>query len=316
MSELQPSNTDAVLGGQTPPPVNAAVLGGVAGIESQLLYQWGLSRESISRFSFETVFVNENAEIIERQEKTSFSYSIDINGISIEMVYIPPGSFLMGGFGKSEQPIHRVTLPSFFMGKYPVYEQQYLAVMGRKPHYYLPQDDRHPVVRVRLVTAIEYCQKLSEMTKKNFTLPSESQWEYACRAGTDTSFCFGKKINTDLVNYYDYECGVDRMTPVGIYPPNSWGLYDMHGNVWEWCLDTYHSNYMDAPSDGSAWIDFDGDEYGRYRNVCRGGSSNDSWDACASHNRIFGNTDRSVGMVGFRVCMLLNSDDRHSIFTN
>ena len=197
MSELQPSNTDAILGGQTPPPLNSAVLGGIAGIEQQLINQWGLSKESISRFGFETVFVNDNAEIIDRQQKESFCYTVDINGVPLEIVYIPAGSFMMGGFDEAQishrlpEPLHIVTLQPFFMGKYPVTQKQYLSLMGTNPSRF-HADDRHPVEEVSWRDAMEFCRRLSELTNKNLTLPSESQWEYACRAGTDTNFYFGR----------------------------------------------------------------------------------------------------------------------------
>jgi formylglycine-generating enzyme required for sulfatase activity len=155
MSEIQPDNTDAILGGQNPPPLNSAVLGGIAGIEQQLINQWGLSKESISRFSFETVFVNDNAEIIDRKQKESFCYTVDINGVPLEIVYIPAGSFMMGGFDKAQishrlpEPLHLVTLQSFFMGKYPITQKQYLSLMGKNPARFRA-DDRHPVVKIQV----------------------------------------------------------------------------------------------------------------------------------------------------------------------
>jgi eukaryotic-like serine/threonine-protein kinase len=332
MSENQPDNTDAILGGQTPPPVDAAVLGGVAGIEQQLINQWSLSKESISQFSFETVFVNDNAEIIERKQKESFCYTVDLNGIPLEMVYVPAGSFMMGGFDEAQishklpEPLHLVTLQSLFMGKYPVTQKQYLALMGTNPARF-QADDRHPVEEVSWRDAMEFCRRLSELTNKNFTLPSESQWEYACRAGTDTNFYFGQEINTDLANFADFKPFEDsretiaeyyktrKTTPVGIYPPNSWGLYDTHGNVYEWCLDIHHCNYIGAPSDGSAWIDFDEDNHNRMGNShpCRGGSWRNLWDFSTSYKRGYSSGDSRIDQIGFRVCMVLNSDDRYGI---
>jgi formylglycine-generating enzyme required for sulfatase activity len=320
MSQPNPKNTDAVLGGQTPPPVDAAVLGGVAGIEQQLINQWGLSKESISQLSFETVFVNDNAKIIDRQQKESFCYTVDINGVPLEIVHIPTGSFMMGGFDEAQishilpEPLHLVTLQSFFMGKYPVTQKQYLALMGNNSARF-QADDRHPVVDVSWRDAMEFCRRLSELTNKNFTLPSESQWEYACRAGTDTKFCFGQKINTGLANFKDSRENADyykttQTTPVGIYPPNAWGLYDMHGNVLEWCLDTLHENYIDAPSDGSAWIDFDN----QYYHPCRGGSWRYLCNSYTSYKRS-GGYSSYIGFNdnGFRVCMVINSDDQYGI---
>jgi formylglycine-generating enzyme required for sulfatase activity len=110
---------------------------------------------------------------------------------------------------------------------------------------------------------MEFCHRLSQRTGKNYTLPSEAQWEYACRAGTTTPFYFGATISTDAANYdgnYTYDQGDrgiyrEQTTDVASFPANSWGLYDMHANVWEWCLDEWHNSYEGAPADGSAWGD-------------------------------------------------------------
>lgn len=323
MSELQPFNTDAILGGQNPPPLNDAVLGGVAGTKRKIVHEWGLSEELVDRFSFETVTLNDRAEIIERKQKEAFCYTVDINGVPLEMVYIPAGSFLMGGssewFPNSdvEEPIHLVTLKSFFMAKYPTTQAQYQAIMGNNPSEF-KGDDRHPVEKVSWDNAIKFCHQLSELTNKHFSLPSESQWEYTCRAGSNTLFYCGQKINADLVNYI----GCDRFdetnredvrnrfqgktTCVGKYPPNPWGLYDMHGNVWEWCLDSQHKNYIGAPIDGSAWTN--ADEKNLYSHPVRGGAWNDfSWQ-CMSYKRMFADNHYQTPHNGFRACMLLQFD--------
>ena len=299
MSQPSPNDSDAILGGQNPQPIDAAVLGGVEGVKQQIAKEWGLSYELVDRFSFETVFVNDNAEIIDRQQKQAFCYTVDINGVPLELVCISAGSFLMGGCRQTDyqletqlaQPIHLVTLESFFMGKYPVTQKQYLALMGMNPSRY-QADDRHPVEEMSWRDAMEFCERLSKLTSKKFTLPSESQWEYACRAGTDTDFCFGRQINTKLANYDDLENDKyfrsrGRTTPVGIFSPNSWGLYDVHGNVREWCLDKYyHHGYIGAPLDGSAWSDFDTNDRScqSYRSF-RSGSWNDRREECMSYTR-------------------------------
>jgi formylglycine-generating enzyme required for sulfatase activity len=125
-----------------------------------------------------------------------------------------------------------------------------------------PSTDRRPVELVSWLEAMELCSRLSQRTGRHYTLPSEAQWEYACRAGTSTPFHFGKTITTELVNYRgnaSYEDGPkgiyrEQSTPVGMFPANAWGLLDMHGNVWEWCLDHWHNSYEGAPADGSAWL--------------------------------------------------------------
>ncbi len=184
---------------------------------------------------------------------------------AIEMVEIPAGNFLMGSptseesHFTSESPQHKVTLNAFWMSRSPVTQAQWVSVMGENPSHFKGND--LPVESVSWYDAMDFCRRLSEQTGDIYTLPSEAQWEYACRAGTTTPFYFGETITPDQANYdgnYTYKGGPRgeyrrQTTPVGCFPPNAWGLYDMHGNVWEWCLDEWHSNYEGAPVDGSAW---------------------------------------------------------------
>jgi formylglycine-generating enzyme required for sulfatase activity len=158
--------------------------------------------------------------------------------------------------------------------------------------------------------AIEFCQRLSQRFGRTYTLPSEAQWEYACRAGTSTPFHFGTTLTPDLANYngnYTYgdgPKGVDRQetTEVASFPVNPWGLYDMHGNVREWCLDQWHDNYQGAPADGSAWLDSDVNNYNH--RLLRGGSwSRAPWD-CRSAARNNNHPDSRYYSLGFRVCCL------------
>ena len=132
-----------------------------------------------------------------------------------------------------------------------------------------------PVINVSWNDAQAYCAWLTEQTGRAYRLPSEAQWEYACRAGTTTPFHFGARITTDQANFdgnYTYNGSAkgeyrEQTVPVGSFPPNAFGLYDMHGNVWEWCQDAWHGNYKDAPTDGSAW-----EAKGDLSRVLRGGS--------------------------------------------
>jgi formylglycine-generating enzyme required for sulfatase activity len=199
------------------------------------------------------------------------------------MIAIPGGSFVMGSPTSeaerrdNEGPQRTVNISPFFMGKYPVTQEEYQAVMGNNPSLFkgILRSKKHPVDNVTWHKAVEFCHKLSQKTGKTYRLPSEAEWEYACRAGTTTPFYFGETITPDLVNYkgnYPYGAapkGLDRKetTDVGSFPPNAFGLYDMHGNVWEWCSDKWHDNYNGAPTDGSSW------ETGTDNNrVLRGGS--------------------------------------------
>jgi formylglycine-generating enzyme required for sulfatase activity len=202
------------------------------------------------------------------------------NGVTLEMVRIPGGRFLMGSPETEakrdayESPQHYVDVPEFWMGKYVVTQEQWQAIMGNNPSCF--EGKNRPVERVSWNNATEFCEKLSKKTGRDYRLPSEAEWEYACRAGTTTPFYFGETITGELANYEASETYADepkreyreQTTPVGQFPPNAFGLYDMHGNVYEWCQDVWHSDYDRAPVDGSAWVN------GGYssRRVIRGGS--------------------------------------------
>jgi formylglycine-generating enzyme required for sulfatase activity len=206
------------------------------------------------------------------------------NGVTLEMVRIPGGRFLMGSPETEakrrdyESPQHYVDVPEFWMGKYVVTQEQWQAIMGNEPSYF--KGKNRPVETVSWNNATEFCQKLSKKTGRDYRLPSEAEWEYACRAGTTTPFYFGETITVELANYRASETYADepkgkyreQTTPVGQFPPNAFGLYDMHGNVWEWCQDVWHDNYDGAPVDGSAWVNGGN----RSRRVLRGGS----WFIC------------------------------------
>jgi formylglycine-generating enzyme required for sulfatase activity/uncharacterized caspase-like protein len=230
------------------------------------------------------------------------------NGITLEMVEIPAGSFKMGslesekGRNDSESPLHDVNVPAFFMSKFEVTQEQYQQIMGKNPSHF--QGKKRPVEQVSWNDAIEFCKKLSQQTGNTYRLPSEAEWEYACRAGTTTPFYFGETITTDLVNYngdYTYANapkGKNRKqtTDVGSFPPNAFGLYDMHGNVYEWCQDDLHKNYINAPKDSIAWI-----SQNRDTKVLRGGSWYASPENCRSAYRYNHKASYSSYAVGFRV---------------
>ena len=242
------------------------------------------------------------------------SFTEDLgNGVKLKMIAIPGGTFWMGSpaneaeRGDNESPQHQVTVPSFFMGKYPLTQAQYQAIMGKNPAYF--KGNNRPVENVSWDDAVLFCQKLSQRTGKNYRLPSEAEWEYACRAGTKTPFSFGDNITTDLVNYngnYPYKSAPkgkyrEQTTDVGTFPPtfppNPFGLYDMHGNVWEWCEDDWHENYIDAPTDGSAW----NSQSGSNNKLLRGGSWNSYAGGCRSALRGRSSRDLRYNRCGFRV---------------
>jgi formylglycine-generating enzyme required for sulfatase activity len=171
------------------------------------------------------------------------------------------------------------------------------------------------VVNVSWRDALDFCQRLRLRSGKNYTLPSEAQWEYACRAGTTTPFYFGETISSELANYdgnYAYEDSPKgeyrkQTSDVEMFPANAWGLHDMHGNVWEWCLDHWHENYDDAPFDGRAWINHDAKDSKaeeKQPRLLRGGSWCIPPRNCRSAYRyLFHPFLRSFNL-GFRVCCL------------
>jgi formylglycine-generating enzyme required for sulfatase activity len=228
-----------------------------------------------------------------------------------QMRLIPGGTFLMGSpedelhHYEEEGPQHQVTVPTFFMSRYPVTQAQYQKVMGTNPAARYP--DRFvalnkPVIGVSWVEAVEFCKRLSN-TQQTYRLPTEAEWEYACRAGTTTPFHFGPTITTDLANYNgssSYDFGPKgqyrrQTTEVDSFPANAFGLYDMHGNVREWCQDTWHSDYEGAPTDGRAWIS------GLEKKVIRGGGWSCLSMTCRSSFRFYGFPTEKYSSIGFRV---------------
>ena len=258
-----------------------------------------------------------------------------------------------------EGPQHEVTLESFFMSQTPITQAQWRQVAlwkqrpgeswGREldpePSFFQPRrnpkasgyddgrfsllegestSDQRPVDNVSWLDAIEFCNRLSQRTGRHYTLPSEAQWEYACRAGSGTPFHFGPIITPELANYdgnYTYANGQKgeyrkQTTPVGMFPANAWGLNDMHGNLWEWCQDHWHDSYEGAPSNGSAWENIpernetptkkerNGDVSDEERRLLRGGSWYNFPRSCRSAGRDHGQPAYASISVGFRVVCL------------
>jgi formylglycine-generating enzyme required for sulfatase activity len=252
-------------------------------------------------FSFDIITVDATGRETDRRPGKANYFSEDLgNGVILDMVQIAGGSFLMGadkdekGAGYDEYPQHSVTVPEFWMGKFAVTQAQWQAIANLpKVKIALNPDPSNfkganrPVESVCWDEAIEFCDRLSRQTQKTYRLPSEAQWEYACRAGSSKPFHFRETITTDLANFDGKNYNAYAKAPqgecrqqtidVGSFTPNAFGLYDMHGNVWEWCMDTWHGSYDRAPNDGSAWIDQSSES-----RLLRGGAWNEDPDACRS----------------------------------
>jgi formylglycine-generating enzyme required for sulfatase activity len=288
----------------TEPPATAAKLAG--------LPLWTVD--------FETVTVDERGENPKRAAQQAKFVKEDLgNGVTLELVAIPKGTFTMGSpaaekdRGDDEGPQRSVNVPAFAMGRYVVTQAQYQAIMGTNPAQF--KGANRPVESVSWDEAVDFCQRLSKRTGRTYDLPSEAEWEYACRAGTTTPFYFGETITTGLANYrgtdWEYQGKThpgfygqgsrgsyrETTTDVGIFSPNAWGLYDMHGNVWEWCLDHYRQSYQGAPTDARAWVTDDKNA----SRLLRGGSWLNLPALCRSASR-YSNTPTFRGSpLGFRV---------------
>jgi formylglycine-generating enzyme required for sulfatase activity len=232
---------------------------------------------------------------LRRQTKTVPRFvellALESDALPLAIIWIPGGEFMMGSPGEAgdfddEKPQHRVQVPSFAMGQYPVTQAQWRAVAQ------LPQQEcvlnpapsrfkgaNHPVEQVSWDNAIEFCARLAAWTGRAYQLPTEAEWEYACRAGTTTPFHFGETLSPEVANYV---CSVaygsrgvkgwnfDQTTRVDKYAiANRFGLSDIHGNLWEWCEDDWHNSYKGAPTDGRAWLN---NENKNSTKVIRGGS--------------------------------------------
>jgi eukaryotic-like serine/threonine-protein kinase len=253
----------------------------------------GSDLKNFRKFTFTSVRLNNAGEVMDRPSGVSEGFIDDLgNGVDLRMVKIPAGKFEMGSpnsekkRGANEGPQHLVTLPEFYMGQTLITQAQWQAIMGSNPSKF--KGDGKPVDSVNWLDAMDFCSKLSKKAGRIYRLPSEAEWEYACRAGTTTPFAFGETISPTVVNYngnYPYagaKKGENRLktTVVGSFPSNLFGLYDMHGNLWEWCLDEYIDNYKITPADGSARGDINS-RSGDKRRLLRGGS----WDNQAEHCR-------------------------------
>lgn len=291
-------------------------------------------------FTFNVVTTDDQGRIIQTSQGSAESrqewLAADVN---LEMVLIRGGAFIMGSpvteSGRTwyqvwdqslaglniEGPQHGVNVYTFWIGKYPVTQAQWRAVAALspigKPLDPDPADFKggnRPIEQVSWDDAMEFCKRLSRHMQQEYRLPTEAEWEYACRAGTTTPFSFGPTITPDLANYAPVDgehngcrwsgtygkgpTGYYRQqtTEVGVFPANAFGLYDMHGNVWEWCLDHWHETYEGGPRDGSAWL-----SPGADKRILRGGSWFYFPDLCRSAFRNRRSPDTRFNRIGFRV---------------
>jgi formylglycine-generating enzyme required for sulfatase activity len=260
-------------------------------------------------FTAESVTVDERGQVVARPAVKARKLVENLGpNAALTLIEIPAGRFQMGsppGQGADdERPAHLVSISRFFMSQALITQAQWQAVMGRRLPCRFPGESR-PVENVSWPEAQAFCDKLSKRTRSAYNLPSEAQWEYACRAGTTTPFYTGSTLSASLANY----CGEHTYrneapgpyrhvtTEAGAFPPNSFGLYDMAGNLWQWCADTWHPNYSGAPASEAAWTSR-GDPKGR---PVRGGSWHDTPDACRSAARARYDAGQGDDFVGFRV---------------
>ena len=228
------------------------------------------------------------------------------NGVTLEMLLIPSSIFQMGSPSRTgnpdEQPQHLVTVKSFMMSRFLATQGQWKVVMGMLPRCRFKGEDM-PIEQVSWKDAQRFCERLSKRSGRHYQLPSETQWEYACRAGAVTPFSFGETLTIDVANFNGKH--TFREEPRGFYrhtttqgvtfPPNAFGLHDLHGNLWEWCADNWLDDYS-SPRDSNSYQNRDN----RYRTV-RGGSWHEPPDLCRSASRLKVLESEADEFTGFRV---------------
>jgi formylglycine-generating enzyme required for sulfatase activity len=260
--------------------------------------------------------------VIERHEQQGTLFDERLDGqVNLEMVRIPQGSCWMGSANKQgdyrERPQHQVTITSFFLSRFPVTQAQWRAIakttkvrieLNSNPSDF--QGDNLPVEHITWFEAIEFCERLQLQTGKPYRLPSEAEWEYACRAGTETPFHFGETISPQLASYDGSKRyrsapkgrSSKQTSAVGAYnAANTFGLEDMHGNVWEWCADHWYDDYTNAPADGSIRIT----DHRTFPKVIRGGSWMHEPAICRAAYRNGIPPTNKVLTIGFRVAVSL-----------
>jgi formylglycine-generating enzyme required for sulfatase activity len=257
---------------------------------------------------FESPTLNDKGEVITRTRHQAEQFTEELGSeVSLDMLIVPAGIFQMGSARHQghadEEPQHLVTIKSFMMSKYLITQGQWKAIMRRLPPCRF-KGDPLPVERVSWRDARLFCDGLAKKTGRDYHLPGETQWEYACRAGTTTPFSFGETLTVDVANFNGEHTFRDE--PRGFYfhstsaggkfPPNAFGLHDMHGNLWEWCADSWLDDYSSSPRDGSSYQN----KGSRYR-VARGGSWHEPPALCRSASRLQVLETDADEFMGFRV---------------
>ncbi|MCS7080487.1 MAG: formylglycine-generating enzyme family protein [Chloracidobacterium sp.] len=282
----------------------------------------------LEKLTYEVVTLDDAGREVRRERKWNWGFREALgNGVTLEMLLIPGGEFVMGDGIDTVPfpfPCHKVRVKAFFLGRYEVTERQWREVAGwgrverglpRRPGAWLPFGSRHdewPVRRVTWEESMEFCERLRRATGRGYRLPSEAEWEYACRAGTTTAFHFGNSINHCVARFRLRGCGRGaygegefeaRPAAVGSHGvANEWGLADMHGNVEEWCEDIEHLGYEGAPTDGRAWVEIVRPCNERKR-ISRGGSWLSLAIQCRSAGRGSAYSNRREKDTGLRVAM-------------
>lgn len=263
---------------------------------------------AVQDITFTTPTLNAEGQVVAQRTLTARQFTQELpKGLSLDLIEVPAGAFLMGSRGNQgyddERPQHRVTVAAFWMSKYPITQELWQLWMG-KPTTRFPGAKR-PVDNVAWKDAVKFCEKLAGHTGRAYRLPSEAQWEYACRANSTTAFAFGETLTTDQVNYNgDFKYGAG---PKGVYRhvtlevgqlvPNAFGLHDMHGNLWEWCADPWHDSYEGSTSDERVWTHKGQSPY----RVARGGCWHDTPNECRSTARLKMPETEGDEFMGFRV---------------
>jgi formylglycine-generating enzyme required for sulfatase activity len=341
----QPAQLTAELAGVNPPAaklsfaITPPTLGRLEPVEPEATAKPKPAPELLG-YEFDVIRADERGRLVERRKERARFYVENAGaGVTLEMVELPAGSFVMGsnqndleqvginygrGLSKdaklavqsrllAETPQRTVKVAGFYMSKYEITQAQWRVVAGLpKVNHELMSDPsafkggNRPVEQISWEDAVEFCERLSRLTGRRYRLPTEAEWEYACRAGTTWQFSLGETIEPDWVNYdgkQPYAAAArntfrQQTVSVGsLGVANAFGLYDMHGNVWEWCLDGWHDTYAGAPVDGGVWQSY----VEKAPRVLRGGAWDSPAGECRSSERKPANAQLRLNNVGFRV---------------